>query len=122
MTLLRDPAFAPVFAAGSRAEVPIIGRLPRLGRPDLQVAGLVDRLVVTQERVLVVDFKTNAMVPTSVADAPEAYLGQLALYRAVLARVFPGRAVEAALAWTQAPALMPIPQLMLDDALRAAFR
>ncbi|MFN8829136.1 MAG: double-strand break repair helicase AddA [Labrys sp. (in: a-proteobacteria)] len=122
VTLLRDPAFAPVFAAGSRAEVPIIGRLPRLGRPDLQVAGRVDRLVVTQERVLVVDFKTNAMVPASVAEAPEAYLGQLALYRAVLARVFPGRAVEAALAWTQAPALMPIPQLMLDDALRAAFR
>lgn len=122
IAVLQNPEFAPVFAPGSRAEVPIIGRLVRQGRPDLLVAGRVDRLAVTDERVLIVDFKTNATVPASIDQVDAAYVTQLALYRAVLAEVFPGRAIEAALAWTQTATLMPVPASLLDNARQRALR
>src|SRR5262249_20660019 len=39
LTLIDEPRFAAVFADGSRAEVPIVGRLALLGRPEAFVSG-----------------------------------------------------------------------------------
>ena len=50
LALIADPRFAAVFAAGSRAEVAIVGRLDRPGRPPALVSGQIDRLVVTPSR------------------------------------------------------------------------
>ncbi|ABD05340.1 DNA helicase/exodeoxyribonuclease V, subunit A [Rhodopseudomonas palustris HaA2] len=105
--------FAVVFAPGSRAEVPIAGRLQRHGEPVL-VSGQIDRLVVTDAEVLIVDYKTNQVPPRSLAETPPAYLRQLALYRAVLARLYPQRPVRAALLWTEAPEIMEISASALD--------
>ena len=88
---MRTPRFAPVFAAGSRAEVSIVGRLPRPGQPPALVSGQIDRLVVTAAEVLIVDFKTNLAPPATAAEAPAAYVRQLALYRAVLRQLYPTR-------------------------------
>ena len=66
--LLADDRFAPLFAPGSRAEVPIVGRLHRPGRPDILVSGQIDRLVVTADAVLIADYKTNQVVPRYPAD------------------------------------------------------
>lgn len=109
--------FAPLFAPGSRAEVPIIGRLPRSGAPDVQVSGQIDRLAVTAQAVLIGDYKTNRDPPQSIDAAPPAYVEQLALYRALLARIYPDRAVRAVLVWTEIPDLMELPAAMLDCAL-----
>ena len=117
--LIADDRFAEVFAPGSRAEVPIVGRLARPGRAPVQVSGQIDRLVVTPDRVLIVDFKTGAPPAGDAADAPAAYVRQLALYRAVLARMYPDRPVAAALLWTEVPDLMPVSAAVLDDALMA---
>ena len=48
------------------------------------VGGLVDRLAVLPDRVLVADFKTNRRPPGAVEDTPVLYLRQMAAYRAVL--------------------------------------
>ncbi len=114
--LLGDARLAPLFAAGSRAEVPIVGRLARPGRPDIHVSGQIDRLAVTDDAVLIADYKTNQLVPASVGEAPQAYVDQLALYRAVLGRIYPGRTVRAAVVWTEAPSVMEFPSAMLDAA------
>ena len=54
---------------------------------------------------------------------PTAYIAQLALYRAVLVRLYPGRPVRAALIWTELPDLMEISPAALDAALaQAAYR
>ncbi|MES2033943.1 MAG: PD-(D/E)XK nuclease family protein, partial [Pseudomonadota bacterium] len=107
--VLEDPVFAEVFGPGSRAEAGIAGTSPRL--PDgLAVSGRVDRLLVTPERVLVVDYKTNRPAPTSIEAADLAYRIQMSVYAAVLAEVFPGRRIEAALVWTDGPRLMPVPE------------
>jgi ATP-dependent helicase/nuclease subunit A len=116
LSVLRDPAFAEVFGAGSRAEVAIAGSAKALPL-DLKISGRIDRLVVLPDRVLVADFKTNQPSPTRIEDADPAYLRQMAIYAAVLADVFPGRAIEAALVWTDGPKLMPIPENLMAQSL-----
>ena len=116
-SVFADSRFAALFTPGSRAEVPIVGRLHRSGRPDVLVSGQIDRLVVTEDTVLIADYKTNQIVPATPQAAPQAYVEQLALYRAVLARIYPGRTVRAALVWTEGLDLMEFSAAALDAAL-----
>jgi ATP-dependent helicase/nuclease subunit A len=117
LALVGDPRFAPVFAPGSRAEVSIAGRLERPGGPPALVSGQIDRLVVTPAEVLIVDYKTNRAPPTAEAGAPTGYIRQLALYRAVLQKLYPQLPVRAALLWTETPELMEISTPALDAQL-----
>ena len=117
LALIGDPRFGPVFASGSRAEVSIAGRLERPGRTPALVSGQIDRLVVTPAEVLIVDYKTNHAPPATEAEAPSGYVRQLALYRAVLQKLYPQRPVRAALLWTEAPELMEISTPALDAQL-----
>jgi ATP-dependent helicase/nuclease subunit A len=116
--VLNDARFAAVFGPGSRPEAAIAGGAK--GLPEgLAVSGRIDRLLVEPGRVLVVDFKTNRPAPDRIEEADRAYLIQMALYVAVLAEVFPGRAVEAAIVWTDGPKLMPIPEKIVRETLAA---
>ena len=114
--VLGDPQFEAVFAPGSRAEAAVAGSAPGLP-PGLAISGRVDRLRVTPDRVLVVDFKTNRPAPARIEDADPAYIDQMAVYAAVLASVFPGRTIEAALVWTDGPKLTPIPDKLIAASL-----
>ena len=116
--LLHDLRFDALFAPGSHAEVPIVGRLKHSGH-QIAVAGQIDRLVVTREAMLIADYKTNRPAPRTLADVPPAYVTQLALYRAVLAELYPDKPVRAVLVWTDVPDLMEIPPAALDCALAA---
>jgi len=115
--ILEDEKFAEVFAAGSRPEVPIVGRIARPDSEPVLVAGQVDRLVVTAEAILAVDYKTDGAVPASLAQVPAAYIAQLALYRAVLMRIYPKQAMRTALIFTAGPVLLELPPATLDAAL-----
>jgi ATP-dependent helicase/nuclease subunit A len=117
LAVFADARFAPLFAPGSRAEVPIAGRLARPDGADILVSGQIDRLVVTEQTVLIADYKTNHDPPQRPESAPQAYVEQLALYRAVLGRIYPDRTVRAVLLWTEIPDLMEIPAAMLDEAM-----
>jgi ATP-dependent helicase/nuclease subunit A len=108
LTLIADERFAPVFAPGSRAEVSIVGRLERPGGRPVLVSGQIDRLVVTENEILIVDFKTNHAPPGRPDEAPRGYVRQLALYQAVLAKLYPQRVVRTALLWTESAELMEI--------------
>jgi ATP-dependent helicase/nuclease subunit A len=119
LALLEERRFAAVFASGSRAEVSIVGRLDRPGRPPALVSGQIDRLVVTPDEVLIVDYKTNHAPPRAGAEAPRSYVRQLALYRAVLKKLYPQLPVRAALLWTETPELMEIYAPALDAQLAA---
>ena len=69
---------------------------------------------MTAERVLVLDYKTNRPPPATVAAVPTLYLRQMAAYRAVLGRAFPGRTVDCALVWTFGARMMLLPGEVLD--------
>ncbi|GIL39939.1 double-strand break repair helicase AddA [Roseiterribacter gracilis] len=112
LAVLADPDFATVFAPGSRAEVPVVGRIG-----TTLVAGQVDRLAIGDDAIWVVDYKTDRPPPERASDAPPAYLAQLAAYVAVIARLFPVRPVRAALLWTETPRLMELPNQLLNPYL-----
>ena len=116
MRVLEDARFYELYGPGSRAEVPIVGRLI-LGGETIRVSGQVDRLAVTQSSVLITDFKTNRPAPRRIEDVPQSYVRQLALYRAVLVKLYPDKTVRAALIWTEVPDLMELSGEVLDAAL-----
>ncbi|MGB8274262.1 MAG: double-strand break repair helicase AddA [Alphaproteobacteria bacterium] len=109
LAVLEDPRFGRVFAAGSMAEVALAGRVK-----DTVIAGQVDRLLVSKDEVLVVDYKTNRPLPETDDQVPAAYLRQMAAYRALLAGAYPGRAVSCVLLWTVGPRLMALRDDVLD--------
>jgi ATP-dependent helicase/nuclease subunit A len=111
-SVLDDARFAPVFGPGSRPEVALTGAVR-----GVPISGRMDRLVITPDRVLVVDYKTNRPAPARIEDADPTYVLQLAVYVAVLADIYPGRAVEAALVWTDGPRLMAVPQGLMNAAV-----
>jgi len=118
LRVLDDPQFAPAFTAdaengGSRAEVAFLATLPELG-PGAQVNGRVDRLAVTDQEVLILDFKTNRPPPAQEEDVSPIYLAQMALYRAAAARIFPDRRIVCGLVWTDGPSLMRLSDALLD--------
>ena len=78
---------AALFGAGALAEVADCGEIG--GRRFL---GSIDRLVVTHDRVLAVDFKSNRLVPDRAEEVPEGILRQMGAYAALLAQVYPGPA------------------------------
>jgi ATP-dependent helicase/nuclease subunit A len=117
LSMIGDTRFAAVFAPGSRAEVSVAGRLDRPGGTPVLVSGQIDRLALTPTEVLIVDYKTNHAPPANVAEAPVTYVRQLALYRAVLARLYPRLPIRAALLWTETPEMMEIPAPALDAQL-----
>ncbi|HVV42541.1 MAG TPA: double-strand break repair helicase AddA [Nitrobacter sp.] len=118
LALMSDARFAPVFAPGSSAEVAIVGRVTAADGRPVPVSGQIDRLVVTPDHILIVDYKTNHNPPRLAADAPPPYVGQLALYRALLAKLY-DRPVRAALLWTETPEMMEISASALDAGLAA---
>jgi ATP-dependent helicase/nuclease subunit A len=118
--VLEDDRFADVFGLGSRAEVSVAGGASKLPA-ELKISGRVDRLVVTPDRILVVDYKTNRPSPARIEDADPAYLSQMAVYAAVLAEVFPDRPIEAAIVWTDGPKLMAVPEKVMASALARLF-
>ncbi len=115
LRLLGDLQFDRLFLPGSRAEVSIVGKVG-----DKYVSGQIDRLVVAEDHVLIADYKSNRPAPGDVAEAKAkhpGYIRQLALYRAVLAQLYPERPVRAALLWTDTSNLMEVPASDLDAAL-----
>ncbi len=82
-----------------------------------RIAGRIDRMIVTDQKILFVDFKSDSQPPADATVAPEAYLAQMAAYRAALAGIYPGRQVEAHILWTAVPRLDRITDTALDGVL-----
>jgi ATP-dependent helicase/nuclease subunit A len=116
LAVTEAPDNAALFAEGSRAEVPLIGTV-RTRRGTFTVSGQVDRLAVFEHEVLIVDYKTNRPPPQSASGVALAYRRQLALYRTLLAGIYPGRTVRAFLLWTAAPLLMEIDAETLEKSM-----
>ncbi|MEO6216116.1 MAG: double-strand break repair helicase AddA [Sphingomonas sp.] len=110
LAVLDDPCFAGLFAPESLAEAPIAAVVG----DGVVVSGTVDRLLVTPDRIQVVDFKTGRQVPATPADIPPYHVRQMAAYVEALGVIFPGRTVEAALLYTAAPVLLVLPHTLLD--------
>ncbi len=114
LAVLGSPELQPLFGPGSRGEAPFAGALTRPGRPDLPLAGRLDRLAVTEASVFIADFKLGP----APARPPAAHVAQLALYRAALEPIYPTRRIAAALVYLDGPTIKQLSQADLDAALK----
>jgi ATP-dependent helicase/nuclease subunit A len=114
LAVLGDDAFADLFSPASLAEVPISGVVGAGGGQQRVVSGQIDRLLIADGAVTVVDYKTNRPPPESPADVQPVYLRQMAAYRALLSDAYPGFSVNCCLLWTDGPRLMALPDALLD--------
>jgi ATP-dependent helicase/nuclease subunit A len=117
LALFDDARFAAVFAAAGRSEVSVVGRIDRPRGPPLVVSGRIDRLAVTPQSILIVDYKTNRVAPRDLAEVSVDYVAQLAVYRHILRHAWPGRAIGAALLYTAAPRLIEVSDAAMDAAM-----
>lgn len=106
--VLAHPDFAAIFSPRALAEVPLAATIG-----GIVVAGTADRLLVTAEEVLVVDFKTTRPPPASLDAVPRATQRQMAAYVAALEAIYPGRTVRAGVLYTHAPQLFVLPAEMI---------
>ena len=114
LAILDDPQFAALFRPNSLAEVPVSGMVTGADGKPVVVSGQLDRLVVTDRMVLVVDYKSNRTPPREVEKTPAAYLRQMAAYRVLLTQIYPAHTVSCALLWTEGPILTVLPPSLLD--------
>jgi ATP-dependent helicase/nuclease subunit A len=115
LELMQAPRWAALFSGEARAEVDIAGRIPVAGRME-DVAGRIDRLLITPQRVTVLDYKTGRP-PQHLTNVPKNHLRQMAAYRALVQDLYPDREVETAILWTAIPTIAILAAAELDRAL-----
>jgi ATP-dependent helicase/nuclease subunit A len=113
--ILLHPDFGEIFGPVSRAEIAFhadYGIAP--GQAPVRISGQIDRLVFTNESLLILDFKTGPNIPACPADTPDAYLAQLAAYRHAMRQVEPDKTIKTAILWTESPILMIIEDDLIE--------
>jgi len=109
MAILENPQFAPFFAQGSQSEVPVTGKVKNIDTGQIEViSGQIDRLLVTDDSVWIIDYKSNRPSPSDVKDVPVIYKNQLRAYKTLIGHIYPDHDVHCALLWTDSPAIMEI--------------
>ena len=114
--VLSDPALASLFSADAKAEASVMGILTLAGK-DCAISGRIDRMTVERERVVIADFKTDRRPPETLDDISESYLTQLAIYRAILAPLYPGKEIDCVLIYTGSAQAFTIPHERLEGSL-----
>jgi ATP-dependent helicase/nuclease subunit A len=116
LAVLNHPDFGDLFGPDSAAEVSIAAEIPRPSGqkgPPLKLTGQIDRLAVTNDHVLIVDYKTNRRPPLAIDGVADIYLYQLSAYGLALQQIYPRLQVRAALLWTETATLMEVPPTLL---------
>jgi ATP-dependent helicase/nuclease subunit A len=116
MSVLSHGGLAPVFSARSQAEVSIMGTLQLEGQ-DYAISGRIDRLVEMDDRVIILDYKTNRKPPAEVEAVPLTHRAQLAIYREILKPLYPGKEVECVLVYTETATVMTLPVELMSRSL-----
>ena len=116
--VVSTPDLQFLFAHGTLSEVPITANLPDF--PNLPLHGIVDRLIVNDADVWVVDFKTNISVPQNADKCPEGVLRQMGAYHAALTQIYPDKHIRPAIVWTRNASLMELAIKPVQDALHRA--
>ncbi|MEM7620733.1 MAG: double-strand break repair helicase AddA [Pseudomonadota bacterium] len=121
LAVLSDPDFAPIFGSQSQSEVSITAKIPEseTGAAPVLISGQIDRLAILEDKILLVDYKTNRPPPSLPEHVAESYFAQLVAYRRALREIedgaMQGKPIKCALLWTDGPHLMEIPTALLDQ-------
>ena len=116
--VLSNPDLAIIFAPDALAEVDISAQMPNLGGQRMR--GTIDRLIVMPDRVLIVDFKSNQLVPDTPGQVPDGLLAQMGAYLEAVEQIYPSHQVDTAILWTRTASLMALPHDIVRSALSAS--
>ncbi|KAA2315462.1 double-strand break repair helicase AddA [Pseudooceanicola sediminis] len=114
--VLTSAATSPFFEGTALAEVSITATLPELG--GQRIHGTIDRLIVADDHVLAVDFKTNVVIPETASAVPAGLLRQMGAYASALSQIYPDLPIRTAILWTRNATLMPLPHDIVIAALQ----
>lgn len=117
LALFDMPALAPYLGPDGLNECAICGDVD--GRV---MWGYVDRLVVMPDRVVVLDFKTNRVVPGPGQPVPEGVVRQMAAYWRMLGAQFGGKPVQAGILWTLTGQISWLESQAMNAALARAWQ
>ena len=101
--LIENPKFAEIFNASSKAEVAVMGQVE-----DKIVSGQIDRLVIGDDSVYIIDYKTNRPAARTIAEVPKAYVKQMQAYKILVQKVYPNKKIKSYILWTDIAELMEI--------------
>ncbi len=104
-SLLDDASLAWMFQTSSLSEQPMI---LQSGDKTVQY-GIADRVVLEENRITVVDYKTHASAGPVPEEVMQGYHDQVTQYMACLEAVCPGRPVRGCLLWTHSHRLDWVP-------------
>ncbi len=110
---LSKPNLAWLFEPSALAEVTVTANLG----PN-RLHGIIDRLVIQDDCVWAIDFKTNATVPTSAQTTPDGILRQMGAYSHALEQIF-DLPIRTAILWTATAELMELPHDLVTKSLVA---
>ncbi len=112
-------AHPQIFGPDTLAEVDVSAHLTPLGK---HLVGTIDRIILSDTGVRVVDYKTNAVRPETASETPEGVLRQLGAYLEAVRAIWPDREVLLSILWTVDATLMDVPHDLVTDALARAAR
>ena len=110
INVIEDSQWSDVFGPESYAEIPLAAIVG-----DKVISGSVDRLLVRDQDVYIIDFKTGRYPPKSIEKIPVAYLRQMSAYVAAVEVIFPSHKVHAALLYTHSAAIFHLSDAILDQ-------
>ncbi|MEM8876459.1 MAG: double-strand break repair helicase AddA [Pseudomonadota bacterium] len=108
--LLARTELADLFGPGGLSEVPIVGTVQDRDGATIAVTGRIDRLVVNDDEVHIIDYKSDSTVPDDPSQVSERYRDQLSAYAALIGEVYRERTVKTSLLWTATAERMHVPQ------------
>ncbi len=107
--LLTHPDFSDIFGENSYAEVSVSGEIQ-----GQRFNGEIDRLLIIDHTITLIDFKSNKVIPPSLEEVPQHYLGQLFIYRELLQKIYPHHEILCELIWVRNTTRMAAPSSFLD--------
>ncbi len=116
--ILCNPSLSHIFDKNSFSEINLSAKLETLN--GQKVIGKIDRLIVNENHVLAVDFKSNVVVPKNLKEVPKALLAQMGAYQESLRVIFPDKEIQTAILWTENEFLQELDPTSVKEAFNNA--
>ena len=112
ISVLEDPELSFLFSTKSKSEVAITGNYK-----NHVISGQIDRLVITDDIIYIIDYKTSRNPPKSSDKIPHNYLRQISLYKHSVSDIYKDREIICYLLWTHSLQLQKIDNNVIEKTL-----
>ena len=108
INILENKNFSKFFAANGKSEIEITGIINGAKNKKFEITARIDRLIISENEVYIIDFKTTRQPPQKVEQVLKENIIQLGIYHRLLKSLYPNHQIKCALLWTHNATLMEI--------------